>query len=227
MGISAVIREQVAQLAQPTTAVLEDLRRALDAYESAVMAQCLRQVEAPMAEMLGVPADPEVDAEPQRKALQQVLDRTLSLIRKSAPPKVEPKQAPRLVVVEPPKERKTVYPKLQQVFADGSIMMVGGFTVPGKLESITEAYGLVLGWTVFEKGSPRIVDSISARIKQGKVGAVVILEGFMTHKDYRKISTACKKHGVPYAMGGKGGHGELRFALEALESRIKRAASSA
>lgn len=226
MGISAVIREQVAQLAQPTTALLADLRRALDAYESAVLAQCLRQVEAPMAELLGVPADPEVALEPQRKALQQALDRTLSLIQKSAP-KVEPKQAPRLVVVEPPKERKTVYPKLQQIFADGSIVMVGGFTVPGKLESITEAYGLVLDWAVFEKGSPRIVDSISTRIKQGRVGAVVILEGFMTHKDYRKISMACKKHGVPYAMGGKGGHGELRFALDALESRVRRAASSA
>jgi hypothetical protein len=187
-----------------------------------------------MAARLGLEPDPVVDLTQERQAFKLALTRAMSLVdRTEAAERVErteartldpppqPQQAEKPAEVVKPPAPPSPYPKLQKAFSLKGIVMVGGFKVPGKLESIVANYGIQLDWVVFEKGSPRIIDSIEARIKNGKVGAVIILEGLMTHKDFRKISAACKVKGVPYAMGDKGGNGALGKAFQHLESKVK------
>jgi len=238
MSISAVIQGKVETASRPTREVLEALRRTLQDYEGAFLAQCQQVVEAPMAVRLGLGPDPVVDLSFERQAFKQALTRALGLLDQTeaaerverteprildpTPPNPKPEAAPK---VEAPKPvvvpKSSPYPRLQKAFPTKGIMMVGGFKVPGKLESIVANYGIHLDWVVFEKGSPRIIDSIEARIKNGKVGAVIILEGLMTHKDFRKISAACKVKDVPYAMGDKGGNGALGKAFQQLEAKVK------
>jgi len=243
MTLSSVIQGKIETSARPTREVLDTLHKAMQAYERTFLVQCQQVVEAPLAVCLGVEPDPLVDLSQERQALKHALTRALALVERRTeaaevriqnkaleaepltktvePPRLETK--PRVVkpVLEEAIPRVSPYPKLQRTFPTKGIIMVGGFKVPGKLESIVENYGILVDWVVFEKGSPRIIDSIEARIKNGKVGAVIILEGLMTHKDFRKISAACKVKGVPYTMGDKGGNGALGKAFQQLESRIR------
>lgn len=119
------------------------------------------------------------------------------------------------------------YPFIKRALWDKTICMVGGFNVPGKLDSIYEQTGLKIEWEYFDKGRPRFVDSISDKIKAGRIGAVILLEGLMTHKDYHKITKACKTRSVPCLMGHKGGQGHLIRALAQLEDKFRQDASAA
>jgi hypothetical protein len=121
----------------------------------------------------------------------------------------------------------TSYPFIKQGLSDKAICMVGGFNVPGKLDSIYEQTGLKIEWEYFDKGRPRFVESISDRIKGGRIGAVILLEGLMTHKDFHKIRKACKTRSVPCLMAHKGGQGHLIRAFAQLEDKFRQDASAA
>lgn len=52
-------------------------------------------------------------------------------------------------------------------------------------------------------------------------GAVMVLDGFVPHKTNDPIVDACKAGGVPYAMIGRGGVGQIELGLNTLDGKVR------
>ena len=110
------------------------------------------------------------------------------------------------------------YPKLRAVTKP--ILLVGGMFIPKKLESIYERFGFKLDWHTIDHGNPKAHATVVQRIQSGKVGAIIIVEGFMRHDAYKPIVNACEQYGVPMAYGDKAGVAAIHSAFDTLESKL-------
>lgn len=99
------------------------------------------------------------------------------------------------------------------------LLIVGGsYRDEAKLESVYERYGVRCEWCPFGHDNSRAVDAISDRIVTGKIAGVMMLEGFMSHKAYRRLMKASDQNlTVPIAMAGKGGVTAFGVALQDIE----------
>jgi hypothetical protein len=142
-------------------------------------------------------------------------------------------EAPKVVVVGeppplstdcPPESKQSIIPDwtaLRKAADLGTILIVGNSKrVSERSNHFKERYALEPEWCLLDRGNPRNVDNLSARISSGKITGVVILEGFISHKFSNRIEDACYGSYVPYAFGGKGGVGEIREAFAELDRRL-------
>ena len=97
------------------------------------------------------------------------------------------------------------------------LVLVGGIAVPNKITSIHERFGFEVEWVEVyrNKGDGASV----ARVSNGTVGAVIILEKFLGHKTSDKIVEVCKAQGIPWAYGGNAGLATLQRAMEQINNR--------
>jgi hypothetical protein len=101
------------------------------------------------------------------------------------------------------------------------ILLAGGLIIPEKLVSVQERFGLDVEWHEIDHDNPRASQTLVSRIRSGKVGAVILLEGVMRHSTYKPVVEACNNNGVPYAMGDKAGVASLQNAFADLERKLK------
>lgn len=124
----------------------------------------------------------------------------------------------------PPESKQPPIPDwvaLRKAASLGTILIVGNSKrVSERSNHFKERYDLDPEWCSLDRGNPRNVDNLSARIAAGKIAGVVILEGFISHKFSTRVEDACYGSYVPYAFGGKGGTGEIRSAFEELDRRL-------
>ncbi len=119
------------------------------------------------------------------------------------------------------------WPKLPHLRAlEGPILLAGGMLVPEKITSIKQRFGFDVDWHVIDHDSPRGENSLEKRVRAGKVGAVVLLEGVMRHSTWKSIVDACDSAGVVYAMGDKAGTASLESAFNDLERKLGAAKDS-
>lgn len=110
---------------------------------------------------------------------------------------------------------------LRAVLATGKdLLFVGGWKCQDKLVTVKERFGLEPDWYETDPGSPRCSENACNRIRGGKLAAVIVLEGFMTHKDWRRISDACMAACVPMVMANKAGVGSLEAALTEINRKL-------
>ena len=100
------------------------------------------------------------------------------------------------------------------------ILLAGGMIIPEKLVSIKERWGLDLEWHEIDHDNPRASQNLVTRIRTGKVGAIIILEGVMRHSTFRPVTEVCNLNKVPYAMGDKAGIASLQGAFAELERKL-------
>ena len=100
------------------------------------------------------------------------------------------------------------------------ILLAGGMIIPEKLVSIKERWGLDLEWHEIDHDNPRASQNLVTRIREGKIGGIIILEGVMRHSTFRPVTEACKINHVPYAMGDKAGIASLQGAFAELERKL-------
>ncbi len=113
------------------------------------------------------------------------------------------------------------WPKLPLLRAiQGPLLLAGGMLVPEKITSIKERFGLDVEWHVIDHDSPRGENTLERRVRGGKVGAIVLLEGVMRHTTWKSVVDACDSAGVPYAMGDKAGTASLEAAFNELERKL-------
>lgn len=108
----------------------------------------------------------------------------------------------------------------QQLAAGKSLLIVGGWHCQDKAKTIKERFGLEPDWYETDPASPRCSENAVAKIKGGKLVGVVVLEGFMTHKDWRRISDACVSISVPMAMANRAGVGSLEVAFAEIDRKL-------
>ena len=122
------------------------------------------------------------------------------------------------------KEDRTVYqwPEFKclrsRIDQGKTIVVVGGGKREEKLQSVRERFGLEATWHETEQNSPRKAEDMVDRIKKGgRVAAVVILNGLMSHTDYNRISEACSLSKVPCTLADRGGIRSLEEAFVEIE----------
>ena len=100
------------------------------------------------------------------------------------------------------------------------VLLAGGMLIPEKLKSVKERFGLEPEWHEIDHDNPRAEESLVQRIRNGKVGAVVLLEGVMRHSTFKSAVQACNTMNVPYAMADKAGVASLTSALDEIERKL-------
>jgi len=110
------------------------------------------------------------------------------------------------------------YPRLRAVTKP--VLLAGGIKIPEKIKSVHERFGIELEWHEIDHDNPRASQTLMRRIRSGKVGAVILLEGVMRHSTYKPVVEACNNMGVPYAMGDKAGIASLSDAFAELERML-------
>ena len=95
-----------------------------------------------------------------------------------------------------------------------------GSAFPEKLKSIQERFGLAVEWHEIDHDNPRASQSLLAKVRAGKVGVVVFLEGVMRHGTWKPTSEACNIMSIPYAMADKAGTASLQQAFDELERKL-------
>ncbi|HXS17665.1 MAG TPA: hypothetical protein VN764_10780, partial [Polyangiaceae bacterium] len=85
--------------------------------------------------------------------------------------------------------------------------------LPPPLEERTE-------WVDTERDGVHAIGNLPQRIRQNRVGAVVILDRAVQHKHTEPIVAAARDTNTPLAFAGKGGNASLLRAVEQLDKRL-------
>lgn len=109
-------------------------------------------------------------------------------------------------------------PYLRSRIKDGrGVLLVGGFKRDEKLRLVQERFGIEPEWYETDPNCPKMSEDAVNRVKGGKVVAVVLLNGFMTHKDFKRVSDVCEAVGIPCTTGERGGVASLESAFVEIE----------
>ena len=100
------------------------------------------------------------------------------------------------------------------------ILLAGGMIIPEKIKSVHERFGINVEWHEIDHDNPRASGVLLQRIRGGKVGAIVLLEGFMKHSTFKPVVETCNNMRVPFAMGDKAGIASLQMAFAELERKL-------
>ena len=100
------------------------------------------------------------------------------------------------------------------------ILLAGGLIIPEKIKSVKERFGIDVDWHEIDHDNPRASNTLIQRIRAGKVGAIILLEGVMRHSTYKPVVEACNNNNVPYAMGDKAGVASLNNAFSDLNRKL-------
>ena len=101
------------------------------------------------------------------------------------------------------------------------LVVIGAFAgrskerlLPPPLEECTE-------WVDTERDGVHAIGNLPQRIRQHRVGAVVILDRAVQHKHTEPILAAARDTNTPVAFAGKGGRASLLRAVEQLDKRLE------
>lgn len=100
------------------------------------------------------------------------------------------------------------------------IVIVGGEVDPQKLERLRRRGGLELEWVGIDDVAP-----LERRVRNGTIGALVLLEALVSHSDIDPVMRSARETCVPLEYGGKAGLASMEAALLALNARLARAAA--
>ena len=109
-------------------------------------------------------------------------------------------------------------PALRDCTKTHPLVLVGGIAVPNKIASIHERFGFEVEWVEVyrNKGDGASV----ARVSNGTVGAVIILEKFLGHRTSEKLVEVCKAMDIPWAYGGNAGLATLQRAMVQINTKV-------
>lgn len=110
-------------------------------------------------------------------------------------------------------------PNLIALNAERPVILVGGIKKNEVIEQVRAHHGLDVEWAAMQGTNARAAEHLYERIKHGRVGAVVILEGLTGTSQVKTVVEACKSASLPFAYGGRAGTESLRSALTELEMR--------
>lgn len=117
------------------------------------------------------------------------------------------------------------FTRLRSATADRALVVVGG-AARGSLDKLAKQLGLAIERVPTQHLGIHVVHDLADRIRRGSVAAVVVIEGFMRHKQILPVQRAAAATNIPFAFGGRGGVGAVGRALDEIERALSRAADS-
>lgn len=115
--------------------------------------------------------------------------------------------------------RASTLPRLVALSSEESVVLVGGVIKNDVLDHVRIHHGLAAEWVGLPGTDAHASRALVERIRSGRVGAVVVLEGLTASNQIKTVVDACKDASVPFAYGGRGSGESLQSALSELESR--------
>jgi hypothetical protein len=112
------------------------------------------------------------------------------------------------------------WPHLFGVMAKAPLVIVGG---PPHLERLNALPQGSLGhveWIDTTRQGTHAIGNLERRIRDQRIGAIVILEGLVQHRHTDPLISAARIADLPHCFAGKGGRAALLQALKELESRL-------
>lgn len=99
------------------------------------------------------------------------------------------------------------------------VYLVGGLPKAEKVAQVRERFGIDVQWYAIEASSAKATSALLERVRNGSIGAVVLLEGLVSHTVSDEIRTTCLAEGTPFAFGDRAGIADLSRALEQIEGK--------
>lgn len=209
---------------------VEAIRSAADAYPSAVEQQIVRDFS--QSHGFGSAASgPSATAAAERllaavHQLPELLERTdpkpsRQASRAAAPLTPEPANASAQADGRAaPSLASSGRKALEALAAERPLVVVGRLGKRERLEALTPELPPDVEWLDTNQHGMAAIGNLDRRIREHRVGALVLMEGCLSHKHTEPLISAARQHGVAFAYANKGGKQSILRALDELEKQL-------
>jgi len=111
-------------------------------------------------------------------------------------------------------------PKLLSLCAERPLVLLGGVVKQEKLDRLKKHLGGDVEWIATDNGNPQGIASLERRVREGRVGAVVVLEELIGHRHFSPVIDAARQAVMPLAYGAKAGKASIVRALQDIEATL-------
>lgn len=129
----------------------------------------------------------------------------------------------RAAVATPEEDEGTTWPELPKLLAlcaERPLVLLGGVVKQEKLERLKKHLGAEVEWIATDNGNPQGIASLERRVREGRVGAVVVLEELIGHRHFSPVVDAARQVVMPIAYGAKAGKASIVRALQDIEAML-------
>ena len=77
-------------------------------------------------------------------------------------------------------------------------------------------------WLDTNQNGMAAIGNLERRLREGRVGALVLAEGSLSHKHTEPLISAARQFSIPFAYANKGGKQSILRALDEIEASLKR-----
>jgi hypothetical protein len=114
-------------------------------------------------------------------------------------------------------------PHLAARASKAAVVVFGGARKAEKLSSIRAHLGFEIEWVETSAPGTTSTAVLERRIREGRIAAVVVLEGLVKHKHSEPVIAAARQMSVPVAYAGRAGTGALEQALREIDEGLAQA----
>jgi hypothetical protein len=216
-SVRASLHARRSELADQVRQIETRLRE----YEQAVD----RETAAHFAEEHGLRLPSKgVSAKQAAQALAELVLALPELRELAAPTATVDAEAPRPLPAKHPKAaapEAAPTPTALRLLGAGKLVIIGGISGREKSSALSSRLAEHLEWIDTERDGVRAVGNLPQRIRQGRVGGVVILDRAVSHKHTDPVLAAARDARVPVAFAGQGGKASLARALAQIEQMLR------
>ncbi len=129
-------------------------------------------------------------------------------------------EAVRAAVAAPEEDEAAQWPEMPRLLAlsaEKPVVLLGGVVKQEKLDRLKKHLGGEVEWIATDNGNAQGIASLERRVRDGRVGAVVVLEELIGHRHFAPVVDAARHATVPLAYGAKAGKASIVRALHDIE----------
>jgi hypothetical protein len=115
---------------------------------------------------------------------------------------------------------QTAWPKLTRAAGRAPLVIVGGASPLGKTHRLPEVLVSQIEWVDTRHQGTHAIGNLERRIREGRVAALILVEGLVQHRHTDPLVSAARGAQVPYAYAGKGGTLAIKTALDEIEQAL-------
>lgn len=133
-------------------------------------------------------------------------------------------EAVRAAVQAPEEDEAPQWPEMPRLLAlnaDKPVVLLGGVVKQEKLDRLKRHLGGEVEWIATDNGNPQGIAALERRVREGRVGAVVVLEELIGHRHFAPVVDAARQASVPLTYGAKAGKAAIARALQDVEAMLE------
>ena len=112
-------------------------------------------------------------------------------------------------------------PHLCELARERRVVLLGGVVRQEKLERLSARLGFEPEWLDTKRNGTVAIGALAVRVRDGRVGALVLLDGLVGHQHVEPVLRAARAGNVPVSYGDKAGKASLDAALRELEEQLQ------